>query len=90
MAANAVVTPRFFTVEQAAAYLQRSPGWIRNQIRSGALPVSPLGGYLIDPADLDRLVLKRKRIMPPYKKNSHPWVRARHAKTRAKATKKSS
>ena len=56
------VAPRLFTVEQAAQYLGRTEGAMRQLKRSGRIPVVQLDGRVFfDRADLDRVVDEAKR-----------------------------
>lgn len=75
---------RWFTVDEAALYLRVSPGTIRQLIHTRDVrAVSHLGqGYRLDRNDLDLLLEKRKKFHAPYRKNTHPWVAARHAAKR--------
>jgi excisionase family DNA binding protein len=78
---------RWFNVAEAAQYSRASRQKIRQLIHRGLLKaVRGVGsGYLIDRADLDSFLTRQKRIIPPYRKNSHPWVARRHAENRKAA-----
>jgi excisionase family DNA binding protein len=77
---------RWLNVELSAQHVDVCPQVIRDLIRSGELRAVKLGkGYKIDRADLDELMLRRKRTFPPYRVNTHPWVAARHAKNRKRS-----
>jgi excisionase family DNA binding protein len=53
--------PRLLTVEQAAAYLGRTPAAIQHMIQSGKLPVVRIDRRVaIDVNDLERLVETKK------------------------------
>ena len=75
---------RWFTINEAAIYLRCSPSTIRNLIHSQAIRASKLGDwdYRIDRLDLDHYLEKRKRVVAPYRKNTHKWVAERHAQNR--------
>ena len=78
--------PRWLSVEAAADYIGCSPQTIRAIIHRGELRASRLsdgGPYLIDRFELDRLLERRKRIVPPYRRGSRPWVAKRHAVRRS-------
>jgi excisionase family DNA binding protein len=76
---------RWLTVESAAAYLHVHAQTIRNAMRRGDIRASRLadaGPYLIDRFELDRLLERRKKVLGPYRKGTHPWVAKRHAENR--------
>jgi excisionase family DNA binding protein len=74
---------RWLTVDQAAAYLQVIPNTIRNLIHDGSLKAARLGyKFRIERDDLDKLMVQRKRVVPPYRRGTRPWVSARHAEAR--------
>jgi excisionase family DNA binding protein len=74
---------RWLTVDQAAAYLQVIPNTIRNLIHDGSLKAARLGyKFRIERDDLDKLMLHRKRVVPPYRRGLRPWVSKRHAEAR--------
>jgi excisionase family DNA binding protein len=76
---------RWFSVLEAAAYLGCSPNLIRNLLHNGELRASNVGVlYRIEKSDLDSLMLRRKRRVPPYRKGTHPWVSQRHERARNK------
>lgn len=51
------LTARLLSVEQAAIYLGRTPGALRQMIFKGTLPVVRIGGRVqLDIRDLDRLI----------------------------------
>jgi excisionase family DNA binding protein len=80
---NSTSSLRWLTVEQAAAYLQVSPGTIRQLLHAGDIKAARVGPlYRIDRNDLDQFLLRKKQIIPPYRKNSRPWVAKRHAQNR--------
>ncbi|HXX20524.1 MAG TPA: helix-turn-helix domain-containing protein [Candidatus Acidoferrum sp.] len=70
---------RWFTTEQAAQYLSVSVSTIRAVLHRGEIKAARLqpraGGYHIDRNDLDSWLERRKRIVPPYRAGSRPWVR---------------
>ena len=77
---------RWLSINQAAAYVGVSAGTIRSILHRGELRASRLSAgspYLIDQFDLDRFIERRKRIVPPYRRGSKPWVAKRHAEERA-------
>ena len=77
---------RWFTVDQAAEYLQCSSQTIRSAMHRGEIRASNLrdgSPYLIDRIDLDRFLERRKRVLPPYRRGTRPWVKKRHAEERA-------
>ena len=67
---------KWFTVAEAARYIRVSPGKLRHIIHAGQLKaVRGLGvGFRIDRADLDSLLARSKRIIPPYRQGSRPWI----------------
>lgn len=76
---------RWLSIQETAAYLGVSPQTIRNVLRRGELRAAQLtenGPYFIDRLDIDRLVERRKRILPAYRKGSRPWVAKRWARQR--------
>lgn len=74
---------RWLTVLEAARYLRVSPQLIRRSLHDGSLKAAPFGqGYLLDRADLDQFVMRRKRIIPPYRRGTRPWVAERWAQQR--------
>jgi len=87
-----VVIPNqtYFTVDEASQYLRVSTGTIRQLIHSGEIQAARIGlGYRLDRADLDHALARRKRIVPPYRKGTHPAVADMWAKKRAKKAKAS-
>lgn len=79
---------RWLSVFQAADYLGCSPQTIRAILHRGELRASTLvsgGPYLIDRVELDRFLERHKRILPPYRRGSKPWVARRHAANRRPA-----
>ena len=77
---------RWLAVEAAAAYLAISPNYLRRLIHDGQLKAVRFGNHFrLDRLDLDQLMIRRKRVVPPYRKNTRPWVAKRHAKKRATA-----
>jgi excisionase family DNA binding protein len=72
----------WFTVAEAAIYIRRGAQFVRTLLHSGQLKASSVGGYLINRADLDKLIRSHRGIIPPYRKNTRPWVKARFAKAR--------
>jgi excisionase family DNA binding protein len=78
--------PRWLSINQASAYVGVSAQTIRSIIHRGELRASQLNDrspYIIDRLDLDRLVERKKRIVPPYRKGTRAWVAKRHAQERA-------
>jgi Helix-turn-helix domain len=78
------VVQKWFTPAEAAIHIRRSVQFVRQLLHTGQLKASPLGGYLIDRSDLDKLVSSQRGTIPPYRKNTRPWVKARLAKARLK------
>jgi excisionase family DNA binding protein len=77
---------RWLTVDEAAQYLRVGPHTIRHTIHSGELKAARFGqGFRIDRTDLDQLLLRKKRIVAPYRRGTHPWVAKRHAENRKRA-----
>lgn len=75
---------RWLTLPEAAAYLGFSANRIRKFIHDGELPASPVGLiYRVDRAALDTLMLRRNRIIPPYRRGTRPAVAQRWAEYRA-------
>jgi len=71
---------RWLTVDEAAIYLRVSPGTIRGLIHRGELRAARIGTlFRLDRADLDQLMLRRKRSVAPYRRGTHPWVAKRWA-----------
>lgn len=78
---------RWLAVEAAAAYLAISANYLRKLIHDGQIKAIRLGNnFRLDRLDLDQLMLRRKRVVPPYRKNTRPWVAKRHAKNRKRAS----
>jgi excisionase family DNA binding protein len=75
---------KWLLVPEAAAYLRVSPQTIRTLIHSGRLKATRgIGaGFRIDRADLDNLLLRKKKVIPPYRRGTHKWVTERWAKKR--------
>jgi excisionase family DNA binding protein len=74
---------RWLAVDEAAAYLGISANYLRKLIHDGDLKAGRLGNnFRIDRLDLDQLMLRRKRIVAPYRKNTRPWVSKYHAQNR--------
>ena len=74
---------RWLTIDEAALYLRVSPGHIRSLIHRQDIRAARLGpSYRLDRVDLDVFLEKRKVFQAPYRKNTRPWVAARHAKER--------
>lgn len=74
---------RWLTVAEACLYVRCSQQYLRKLIHDGELRASRFAsGFRIDRVDLDNLLLRRKRVISPYRKNTHPWVSARHAAAR--------
>ena len=82
---------RWMSVSQAADYIGCSPQTIRTILRIGAIrasrPLSGTGPYVLDRLEIDRFLELRKRLLPPYRKGSRPWVAKRWAKRRRRFTK---
>jgi len=80
---------RWMLISDAAVYLRVHPQTIRNALRRGDLKASRLapgsGPFLLDRLEIDRLLERQKRILPPYRKGSRPWVARRHAANRRAA-----
>jgi excisionase family DNA binding protein len=78
---------RWLTVERAAEYLGCSSQTIRSAMHRGDLRASRLGPagapYLLDRIDIDRFLERRKRVLPPYRRGSKPWVKKRHVAQRS-------
>lgn len=80
------IIPRWLTVLEASAYIHVCPGIIRTLLHNGELKAARIGNhYRIERSDLDQLLTRRKRVVPPYRKGTRPWVAKRWAKKR-KAT----
>jgi excisionase family DNA binding protein len=74
---------RWFTIALAAIYIQLCQQSVRSLIHSGELRAVHFGNtYRIDRRDLDELMLRKKRIVAPYRRGTHGWVRERHAAAR--------
>jgi excisionase family DNA binding protein len=76
---------RWMSIASAASYLEVHPQTIRRLIHSGDLRASKIGHYRVDRADLDQLLLRRKKFFAPYRRGSKPWVAERHAENRGVA-----
>jgi excisionase family DNA binding protein len=75
---NSPEVPRWLPIAQAAAYLGVSAQTIRSILHRGEIRASRLSEgspYLLDRLDLDRFLERRKRILPPYRKGTRPWVK---------------
>ena len=84
---------RWLSVAAAATYLGVSPQSIRNALHHGALRAAKLAPghsntYMIDRLDIDRLLERGKRVLPPYRKGTRPWVAKRWAAERRTAGRK--
>jgi excisionase family DNA binding protein len=76
---------KWLTVDEAAHYLRVGSHTIRHTIHAGELKAAKFGqGYRIDRADLDQLLLRKKRVIAPYRRGTRPWVAKRHAENRRK------
>jgi excisionase family DNA binding protein len=74
---------RWFTIDEAALYLRISASTLRKILHAGELKAARLGpNYRLERTDLDQFLLKRKRVIAPYRKGTHPWVAKRHAASR--------
>jgi len=74
---------RWLDVEEACLYVRCSPGYLRKLIHAGELRASRFAsGFRLDRIDLDQLLIRRKRTISPYRKNTRPWVAKRHAAKR--------
>lgn len=74
---------KWLTVPEAATYLRVSPQLIRRALHDGSLKAAPFGqGYLLDRVDLDQFVMRPKRVIPPYRRGSRPWVAKRWSQHR--------
>jgi excisionase family DNA binding protein len=72
------ILPRWLSVAQAAAYLGCSHQTLRRALHSGNLRATRIldgGPYLLDRADIDRYLERRKRTIAPYRVGSKPHVR---------------
>lgn len=96
---NSEVTPpplvplaerRWLTIPEAASCIAVSPNTVRGFIHDQELRAVPIGlMFRIDRNDLDEFMLRRKKVVAPYRRGSRPWVAERHAKDRvAKQAKK--
>ena len=73
----------WFDVAEASVYLHVSPQTLRRFLHDGSLRAARVGkGFLLDRADLDSFVLRRKRVIPNYRRGTRPWVAQRHAQER--------
>ncbi len=78
---------RWLNVAQAAAYLHVCQNVIRNLIHQGELHAARIGNqFRIERCDLDRLMLRRKRRVAPYRRGSRPWVAERHERNRKRGS----
>jgi len=75
---------KWFSIAEAARHIRRSDGFVRALLHSGELQASNVGGFLIAREALDRYISSHKKTIPPYRKNTRPWVAKRHAKNRNK------
>jgi len=80
---------RWMLVAEVAAYLRISPQTVRGLIHRGALKAVNAfglsGGFRVEKSDVDAFMTRRKRIIPAYRRGSHPWVKDRWAKERRKS-----
>ena len=74
---------RWLDLRTAAAYESGSISSVRRQIRRGELKaVTILGHLVVDKNDIDELMLRNKRTLPPFRVGTKPAVAERHAKAR--------
>jgi excisionase family DNA binding protein len=77
---------RWLDVFESARYLHVSPQQVRRYLHDGDLRASRVGkGFLLDRADLDQFVLRRKKPVAPYRRGTRPYVAERWAKLRKEA-----
>ncbi len=77
---------RWLLVVEAAQYLRLSPQTVRQAIHSGELKAIRIGkGFHLDRTDLDRMMISRKKTIPPYRRGTRPWVAKRHTQNRKRA-----
>ena len=76
---------RWMSIASAASYLEIHPQTIRRLIHSGELRAAKIGHYRVDRADLDQLLICRKKFFAPSRRGSKPWVAKRHAENRGGA-----
>jgi hypothetical protein len=79
-----VVDPnqQWLTFAESARHIRRSAGFVRALLHLGELQASNVGGFLIAREALDRYITSHRKTIPPYRKNSRPWVAKRHAQNR--------
>jgi len=81
------VNLRWLNVAVAALRAGCSPQSIRHFIHQGLLKAAKVGpGFLVDIADLDKFLERRKRFFRPYRKGTRPWVSKRWAQRRKRRT----
>lgn len=77
---------RWLDVKAAAAHATCSVQTIRRLVHSQQLrAITSLGHLVIDRNDLDELLLRNKKILPPYRIGTRPAVKARHERERQAA-----
>jgi excisionase family DNA binding protein len=77
---------RWLNVGEAASYLGISTSYLRALIHDGGIKAARVGNtFRLDRLDLDTLMLRRKRIVAPYRRGTKPWVAALHRKNRKRA-----
>ena len=84
-----VIPKRWLNVDEAAVYLGVCRGTVLNILRRGELrAVQRVAGspYSLDIHDLDRYQESHKKLIPPYRRGSHPWVAKRWKDQRRKRT----
>lgn len=80
---------RWLNLREAAFYLRVSTQSVRHLIHDGQFKAARLGNnFRIDRADLDALMLRRKRVVAPYRRGTHPWVTKHWARERQKVQQK--
>lgn len=80
---------KFFTLEEAAAYMRRSPTYLRTLIHDRQLKAIRSGhAFLLDRTDIDAYLEKLKVFQAPYRTGTRPKTAERWAKYRAKKQKK--
>jgi len=70
---------RWISVSQAADYIGCSSQTVRTILRKGAIrasrPLVGTGPYVLDRLEIDQFLERRKRVLPPYRVGSRPWVK---------------
>lgn len=74
---------RWMDLRGAAAYLSCSIQSVRRAIHRGEIKAVVMFGHLtVDRNDLDEMMTRNKKVLPPFRQGTRPAVAERHAKAR--------